>query len=98
MEVFLVEVDRLVVSLAVVDCLVEVFPVFLAVVDCHMEVFLVEMLRVVMDRLAEVLLVALDRFAVVFVVAEDRPVVVEDHIVVVFVVLGILQELRWRLR
>ena len=97
MEVFLVEVDRLE-FLAVVDCLVEVFRVRLAVVDRLGEVFLVEMLRVVLDRLVEVLLAASDRFAVVSVVVEDRSVVVEDHIVVVFVVLGILQELRWRLR
>ena len=97
MEVFLVEVDRLV-FLAVVDCLVEVFRVRVAVVDRLGEVFLVEMLRVVLDRLVEVLLAASDRFAVVSVVVEDRSVVVEDHIVVVFVVLGILQELRWRLR
>ena len=94
---FLVEVDRLV-FLAVVDCLVEVFRVRVAVVDRLGEVFLVEMLRVVLDRLVEVLLAASDRFAVVSVVVEDRSVVVEDHIVVVFVVLGILQELRWRLR
>ena len=94
---FLVEVDGLV-FLAVVDCLVEVFRVRLAVVDRLGEVFLVEMLRVVLDRLVEVLLAASDCFAVVSVVVEDRSVVVEAHIVVVFVVLGILQELRWRLR